>query len=268
MFPAISYIVLWTALTLLERFFPAQKGQALFTEQTGIDALSLLLNKMLLRPVFTLLQSYIVLQLLTPYVPHHIIADIVAEWHPAVKFAAAIFLIDLAQYLRHRFMHAVLWDVHATHHSATELRASVHWRLHPVDTFFIGALDAAFLWLLGFPGKIILWAQLFMALHNMWLHANLNIGYGPLRRVFVSPNYHKWHHARDRAAIDRNFADLFVILDIIGRSHYDPVDKKPSGFGIAGQGADAGIHRHYVGALVYPLTQWRARRRARQAAGK
>ena len=213
------------------------------------------MNKLVLEPGFAALHTWLTLAVLEPYVPKHIFAEAIRDLPLAVKFLAAIFLLDLAQYLRHRLMHAWLWGFHATHHSAVELRASVHWRLHPVDLAFLMVFDTAFLFVLGFPGGVIFLSQIFRALHNMWLHANLDVDYGPLRKVFVSPNYHKWHHAKEKEAIDKNFADIFVFLDILGGTHYYPHDRRVEEFGCHGIANDAPLHQDYLGAMLYPLAR-------------
>lgn len=251
----LIFLGLWLLLTLLEKLFPANRAQPVISPHLFTEGLCLFVNKLLLGPALAALKMVMLLMVMEPFVPRLPLAETISAWPFALKFIAAVFFVDLAQYLRHRLTHAFIWSCHATHHSAVELRASVHWRLHPVDVVFISLLDTAFLFVLGFPVKIIIAAQIFMSLHNMWLHANLDMDYGPLRRIFVSPNYHKWHHAKEKAAIDRNFADLFVFLDVLGGTHYYPHDRRPDEYGVHGVSSDAPLHRHYIGAMLYPLTQ-------------
>lgn len=253
----LVFLGLWALLTLLESFFPADSRQRIFSTQTFTDGLCLFVNKVLLQAAFTTLTVLLPIYLLEPYAPHHMLKGIIDKAPLALQFIAAIFLIDLAQYLRHRLTHWLLWSCHATHHSAVELRASVHWRVHPVDMLFIAAFDTVFLYILGFGGGVIALSQIFMSLHNMWLHANLNVDYGPLRKVLVSPNYHKWHHAKEKGAIDKNFADLFVFLDLLGGTHYYPHQRRPEAYGVHDIAEDAPLHRHFIGAMIYPVTQLR-----------
>jgi sterol desaturase/sphingolipid hydroxylase (fatty acid hydroxylase superfamily) len=43
-------------------------------------------------------------------------------------------------------------------------------------------------------------------------HSNTNLGFGPLRRIFVSPNFHRIHHRRDGAQ-DVNLGFALTIWD-------------------------------------------------------
>jgi sterol desaturase/sphingolipid hydroxylase (fatty acid hydroxylase superfamily) len=47
-------------------------------------------------------------------------------------------------------------------------------------------------------------------------HSNTNFGFGPLRRVFVSPNYHRLHH-RLEGAQDVNLGFALTIWDQLAR---------------------------------------------------
>jgi sterol desaturase/sphingolipid hydroxylase (fatty acid hydroxylase superfamily) len=47
-------------------------------------------------------------------------------------------------------------------------------------------------------------------------HSNTNLGFGPLGRILVSPNYHRIHHRRDGAQ-DVNLAFAFTIWDQLAR---------------------------------------------------
>jgi sterol desaturase/sphingolipid hydroxylase (fatty acid hydroxylase superfamily) len=47
----------------------------------------------------------------------------------------------------------------------------------------------------------------------MLIHADLPWTYGRLGKVFVSPAMHRWHHARDAAAYNTNYATVFSIFD-------------------------------------------------------
>lgn len=253
----------WLIFTLLEARFPARPSQGLVTRHTATDFACMAVNRLIMAPGATIIWTLLLLYVLQPYAPHHLIAHAIKSWPGVTQFAAGCFLLDLAQYLRHRFMHAFFWPFHATHHSAVEMRASVHWRLHPVDYALIAFIDPLFLYVLGFDTRAILVAQVFMAINNMWLHTNLDAGYGVLRQIFVSPNYHKWHHAKAREAVDKNFADLFVFLDVLGGTYYQP-PHSPEYYGVCGIEPEAPLHRNYWGALVYPVQKAKELQAARR----
>ena len=41
------------------------------------------------------------------------------------------------------------------------------------------------------------------ALYNIFTHANLDWDFGPLRRVLVSPNMHRWHHTPEQPGLQQ-----------------------------------------------------------------
>jgi len=251
------YIGFWVFFTVLEKLFSANRQQRFFSRHMRTDFLCMLVNRLLIDPLILVMNTLLLVYLLEPYAPHGLVGNFVGKWPAILEFIVAIFFIDLTQYLRHRFDHAFLWSCHATHHSAVEIRWTLHFRLHAIEHVVIAFFDTVFLYILGFGGHVILFAQLFMAVHNMWLHTNINVDYGRLGRFFASPNYHKWHHAKEKAAIDRNFADLFVILDSIGGTYHYPRDRLPHEYGVHDVAASAPVHQSYLGTLFYPYQQAR-----------
>lgn len=90
--------------------------------------------------------------------------------------------------------------------------------------------------------------------NNMWLHINVNINYlFPMNYVLTSPNYHKWHHTADKGKQNKNYADLFPILDRIGGTYYFPKDKLPENYGVMGVSKQASLHQTFLGTLLYPF---------------
>lgn len=260
--PSVFYVMFtqaflfWCLFTALEAAFPLNKKQKPLSRQSATDAGLGLLNVFTMTAIAPGL-AFVTLIVLEPYAPHHFAAKHIEVLPWLLQFAIGCFAYDAIQYTRHRFTHAFLWNCHATHHSATELRATVSLRGHPLDFAVSMLFTTLFLYIIGFKGSAILIANSFMVANNMWLHTNVNVGYGKLAGVFASPNYHKWHHAKAREAIDRNFADLFVILDKLGGTYLDPKRGVPKAYGL--HSGDA--HPRLRDALLYPLT---VRRRTSQ----
>lgn len=256
--PGVFYLMFtqgflfWCVFTALENAFPHDRGQKPLSRQSGTDAALGLLNILTMTAIIPA-TAWLTMAVLQPYAPHHLAARYVEAMPWFVQFAIACFAYDAIQYLRHRFTHAFLWSCHATHHSAKELRATVNLRGHPLDFAISMLVATAMLYMVGFGGAAILLANSFMAANNMWLHTNVNVGYGRLAGLFVSPNYHKWHHAIEAEGIDRNFADLFVILDKLGGTYLDPKRGMPLGYGLHG----GDTHPRLRDALLYPLKRQR-----------
>jgi sterol desaturase/sphingolipid hydroxylase (fatty acid hydroxylase superfamily) len=52
--------------------------------------------------------------------------------------------------------------------------------------------------------------------------------------VIATPVFHRWHHSRQAEAMDKNFAGLFPIWDILFGTYYMPRGKMPEDFGVSG----------------------------------
>lgn len=65
-------------------------------------------------------------------------------------------------------------------------------------------------------------------------HANVSAGLGPLKYVFVTPNFHHWHHSRDDEAIDKNYAAHFAFLDYLFGTAAKADRPWPDRYGVVG----------------------------------
>lgn len=131
---------------------------------------------------------------------------------------AVIFVgMDACNWFVHLLNHRIrmLWRFHELHHSQEDLNALSVFRTHPliavsyllalVPGVLLLANGALSVTLLVIYGGIVAFA-----------HSNTNLGFGPLRRVFVSPNYHRIHH-RLAGAQDVNLGFVLTIWDQLSR---------------------------------------------------
>jgi sterol desaturase/sphingolipid hydroxylase (fatty acid hydroxylase superfamily) len=72
-----------------------------------------------------------------------------------------------------------------------------------------------------------------LTFYAIFLHANVNWDFGSLRTIIATPVFHRWHHSRDREALDKNFAGLLPLWDILFGTYYMPKDRHPRNFGIS-----------------------------------
>src|SRR6185437_3504983 len=114
-----------------------------------------------------------------------------------------------------------LWKYHAVHHASKDVEWTSAARFHPLNLALgTAAVDVAAL-LAGISPEIFIFLGPFNTLASVFVHANLNWTLGPLRYVFVSPVFHRWHHAR--AVCDMNFASTFSFLDVMFGTYHMPV---------------------------------------------
>lgn len=151
----------------------------------------------------------------------------------AAQAPLALLVADVVGYFSHRLRHrGALWSFHAVHHSPVELDALAAARMHPlddlIDNLFVGTSILA----LGFRPEIFLALGPFILLHTLLTHLNVPWDFGPLRWVFVSPAFHRWHHALDRAGTRGcNYAGMFSFVDLALGTFHLPRGGAPAAFG-------------------------------------
>jgi len=142
-------------------------------------------------------------------------------------------LVDFCAYWTHRWFHRGRgWPFHAVHHSSEDLDWLGSLRVHPVNDLVNKMAQVTPVLLLGFNPAVTLSTAPILTFYAIFIHANVNWDFGPLRCVIASPVFHRWHHSRDREAWDKNFAGLLPLWDIIFRTYYMPKHRYPENFGI------------------------------------
>ena len=174
----------------------------------------------------------------------------VADRSLALQLVAAITIGDLGVYLGHRMMHTipVLWRCHAIHHSAEQMDWLVASRFHAVDLFITRFASLAPLIALHLSSEALGVAIAIFGWQAYLVHANVRLSYGPLRWVFVSPEFHHWHHGAEREAFDRNYASVIAGWDLLFGTAHLPAGRVPRAYGVADR-----VPTGYVARLLYPF---------------
>ncbi|HET7084256.1 MAG TPA: sterol desaturase family protein [Rhizomicrobium sp.] len=168
-------------------------------------------------------------------------------WLQAIGYLVAT---DFVLYWIHRGFHGgFLWKYHAVHHASEDLDWISAARFHPVNLLLGTCLVDIVALLGGISPDIFLTVGPFNIITSCMVHANLNWTFGPLRFVFASPVFHRWHHAL--AVTDKNFASTFAIWDVMFGTFHMPAGELPRDYGIADKEMPEGL----VPQLVYPLLQ-------------
>jgi len=181
------------------------------------------------------------------FLDHFAVYHIKATW---VVYLVTFITLDFAGYVVHLIDHKInfFWNSHIIHHSSEELDWVVAFRIHPVDQILTKGLSLVPVVALGFSE----WAIGIYALLYQWqsvlIHANVRIGFGPLRRLFASPEFHHWHHSNDREARDRNFAGQLSFLDALFGTLHMPRGRMPTSYGL-----DQPMPQRYAFQLLYPF---------------
>lgn len=243
-------VILITCLVFvpLERLFAMHPEQKVFRRAWTNDLIFLLLNGVLTR-LGLLAVIVATIFAAAQIVPASVQATVggLPWW---VQLPLVILISDLGFYWTHRMFHAVpwLWRFHAIHHSIEELDWLAGARVHPVDQILTKGASLVPLFALGFSGSAISVYALLYQWQSVLLHANVRIGFGPLRWLVASPQFHHWHHSNDREARNKNFAGQLSFLDALFGSLHLPRGQVPTSYGL-----DQPMPQRYVPQLMYPF---------------
>lgn len=230
-------------LVALERRFPYTKGQRLFRDG--------FLNDLAL---YSILQSYVLgfvifglihaIDELTSWSRHGPLSGL-----PVAAQAALSFVVhDLYIYWFHRLQHhnRWLWRVHEAHHSTKDVDWLSGSRSHSLEILINQTVEFAPLVLLGAAPEAVLCKGILDAVWGMYIHANIDVRSGPLQYIINGPEMHRWHHAVDPEAHNRNFATKLAVWDWLFGTAYRPA-RKPSGYGLG----EEAFPRGYVAQHLY-----------------
>ena len=174
-----------------------------------------------------------------------------------LQIIALTIVFDFFHYWNHRIRHAVpwFWAFHSIHHAQTEMTMMTSFRLHFVDETIFRLLMFIPFQILGFSPYLTNW--LWIDIIGTWItgaqHANLTWSYGGFGRLFVSPYFHRIHHAVDSRLANRNYGGVFSCWDDL----FGTAERKapcPTEHGLPGNP----IPETLLGHLVYPFVSiWR-----------
>jgi len=201
-------VALLAVFLVVERMRPAQL-RPMFARGYRHDLLFTVLNATLVVPLVTgLTLSFVAL---LPWI-------VLPKMGAVPRFAAIAMIfvgMDGCNWLVHRANHHVrmLWRFHELHHSQEDLSVLTVFRTHPlVHVSYLLAL---------IPGTVLLangvLSTSLLAIYAAivaFAHSNTRLGFGPLERIFVSPNYHRIHHQLDGPQ-DVNLGFALTIWDQI-----------------------------------------------------
>ena len=159
----------------------------------------------------------------------------VQSWPLWVQFLAAVFVADLFQAVLHRVYHRVpaLWRFHAVHHSSRYMDWLAGSRVHLVEVLLTRSAVLLPLVLMGFAADAVNAYVILVGLQAVLAHANLNVNFGWLEYLLVTPRYHHWHHARHRDYMDRNYAIHLPLVDMLmGTFARPPSGTWPDEYGV------------------------------------
>lgn len=239
-------------------FKRADSEDKFFSKDFKLELYYYLFHKLVTNIVLTFALGFITIYVLQKYVPFQIFADQIQSLPFALQLLLGLLIADAAFFFPHWFSHKFLWRFHSIHHSAEKLTWITAMRLHPVDQIGFALGSAIGMHVLGFEGDAIILAIIIHNTYNLFVHANISIDYPkPLCYILGSPNYHRWHHAADKEAIDKNMATMFPVFDLIFGTYYYPQGKLPESYGLYGKDEQKNFPKTFGKQLIYPFKKKR-----------
>jgi sterol desaturase/sphingolipid hydroxylase (fatty acid hydroxylase superfamily) len=220
------------AFYVLTRLCPCNPGRSWWTAPRA--ALTDFIYWLLLMPLMGLLGRIALLWLgvMVFYGQNATPQFVARSWPLWFQCVIILLLQDVLMYWSHRLFHTRRgWAFHAVHHSPETLDWTSSARFHPVNEIGQYALADALALMLGFSPVALVTLAPIHQIHFALVHANLNWTFGPLRYVFASPVFHRWHHTSQEEGRDKNFAPVFPFLDLLWGTFYMPAGKLPEAYG-------------------------------------
>jgi sterol desaturase/sphingolipid hydroxylase (fatty acid hydroxylase superfamily) len=226
-------LVVLAVFLVAERVRPAQR-RSLVARGHRQDVLFTILNASLVAPFVT------ALSLSFSEVARRIFPWIVLPRAGMVPRWAAIGLIFVAMdgcnWFAHLANHRVrmLWRFHELHHSQEDMNVLTVFRTHPLIhvSYLIALVPGTVLLANGALSTTLLVVYAGMV---AFAHSNTNLGFGPLGRLVVSPNYHRIHHRLEgRQDVNLGFA-LTIWDQLFGRAIFPTPETIRAATGLPGR---------------------------------
>ncbi len=184
------------------------------------DVIFTVLNVIVVLPLVTALTLSLsdVVQRVAPWVVLPKIG-MVPRWGAIVLILVAM---DFCNWLVHLANHRIrlLWRFHELHHSQEDMNVLTVFRTHPlIHVSYVLAVVPALVLLAN--GELPTLLLVVYGGSVAFAHSNTNLSFGPLERVFVSPNYHRIHH-RLRGPQDVNLGFTLTIWDQLSTERCSP----------------------------------------------
>jgi len=134
-----------------------------------------------------------------------------------VALPLSFMVIDLAMWAHHWLLHRFdfLWRAHQVHHSDLDLDFSSSLRFHPFEVIFTTLVRMLTVAAIGAPLLAVVAYEIALEVTGTFVHASLRVperADAALRRLLVTPDYHRVHHSAG-PEMNRNYALILPVWD-------------------------------------------------------
>ena len=234
---------------ILEKLFPKYKDQLILRPEWGTDLFYFCFNHLAITAII-IFANYHVSHF--EWAVSETFQSYIRQTPIWLQVCIIILCADFVLYWEHRMYHEVnlLWPIHAVHHSIENLDWLAGSRGHFLQVFSERAMVMIPLYLLGVEQTALNIYVVFAALHAILIHCNVSISFGPLKYIFVTPQFHHWHHSSEDPALDTNYAAHTVIFDRLFGTYHMPNEHWPAEYGTVSP-----LPKSVVGQTLYPFTK-------------
>lgn len=232
----------------IELFLPKRLNQPKFHAEWKTDLVYFIISHLLIQVTGIIVQQPAV------FIFQNVGLSGLHEWVGNIWFVPqlflALFVSDLFQWTGHYIFHKVpfLWRFHSVHHSTKDIDWLAGSRTHFVDLIAVRSIAYLPLYIFGFSTSVFATYVVIVSVQAVLAHANTRINFGVFKYIFVTPQFHHWHHSDDPKAYDKNFAIHFPFIDMIFGTYY-PLDDWPESTGLG----DAKFPKGFVKQFVFPF---------------
>ncbi|EPJ44221.1 MAG: putative transmembrane protein [Osedax symbiont Rs1] len=230
----------------IEKLIPHRKTQAILRPEWQGDLNHFFVNHLLVG--FILLAANLFIHRGFSWAIFENVQVFINQMPFLLQIFAILLAADLAQYSAHRLYHEVpvFWRFHSVHHSAKQMDWLAGSRQHILELIATRCLVLTPIFLLGFSKQIIDIYVIIVGLQAVFNHANVQLKFGWLKYIIVTPQFHHWHHSSDDVAIDRNYAAHFSFLDYLFGTAVKGQNEWPQAYGVVGDYVPVGMYKQQL----------------------
>ncbi len=236
----------------IELFLPKRESQSKFHEEWRTDLVYFVISHLLIQV------TGVLVQLPATFAFKSIGLEGFHETIQGIHFIPQLFLAllvsDLFQYAGHYIFHKVpyLWRFHSVHHSTKHLDWMAGSRTHFIDLIAVRSISFIPIYIFGFSYTVFASYIVIVSFQAVLAHSNTRINFGWFKYIFVTPQYHHWHHSDNPAAYDKNFAIHFPFIDMIFGTYYPMGKTWPESTGLGEVVIPKGFVRQFIYAFRNP----------------
>lgn len=167
------------------------------------------------------------------------------------QFLFFLFSHDLYIYWFHRWQHhsPLLWKLHEAHHSTKDVDWLSGSRSHPLEILINQTIEFAPIILLGAHPAVAILKGSVDAVWGMYIHSNVDVRSGKLQYIINGPEMHRWHHADESVAHNKNFGTKFAFWDWVFGTAFHPPKMKAGKYGLTDRNFPVG----YIKQVLHPF---------------